>query len=67
MCGKTGCLETVVSGLALESFFHQSTGKTMDYKEILSSTSWDDFPLSENWLGPPTNGGGDTKDVIINS
>jgi len=47
VCGKTGCLETVVSGLALESFFHQSTGKTMDYKEILSFTSWDDFPLSE--------------------
>lgn len=26
-----------------------------------------DFPLSQDWLGPPTNGNGDTKDVIINS
>lgn len=34
------------------------------FVQIMSSY---DFPLSENWLGPPTNGGGYTKDVIINS
>jgi len=32
------------------------------FVQIMSSY---DFPLSQDWLGPPTNGGGDTKDVII--
>jgi predicted NBD/HSP70 family sugar kinase len=41
-------LETPVSGLALESIFHHYTGKTIDYKEILSSASTYNFPLSEN-------------------
>jgi len=34
------------------------------FVQIMSSY---DFPLSQDWLGPPTNGGGDTKDVIVNS
>ena len=34
------------------------------FTQIMSSYA---FPKSEDWLGPPTNGNGDTKDVIVNS
>jgi len=47
VCGKIGCLETLVSGLALETMFNVLTGKFIDYKEILSSTDLNDFPMSE--------------------
>lgn len=47
VCGKTGCLETLVSGLALEAAFHQFTGKSLDYKKILTSLNINDFPKVE--------------------
>ncbi|MEY3321353.1 MAG: hypothetical protein RLZZ417_936 [Bacteroidota bacterium] len=47
VCGKTGCLETLVSGLALEATFLQLTGKSLDYKKILTSLNDNDFPKSE--------------------
>lgn len=34
------------------------------FTQVMSSY---DFPLSQDWLGPPTNGNGDTKDVIVNA
>lgn len=34
------------------------------FVQIMSSY---DFIKSQDWQGPPTNGGGDTKDVIINA
>lgn len=46
-CGKIGCLETLVSGLALETMFSELTGKFLDYKKLLISRDLNDFPMSE--------------------
>lgn len=35
VCGKKGCLETIVSGLALEAEYASKTGKNLPYKKIL--------------------------------
>lgn len=35
-CGKTGCVETVISGPALQNFYTGITGKTLTLKEIVS-------------------------------
>lgn len=35
VCGKKGCLETLVSGLALEAIYANQSGETMPYKKIL--------------------------------
>jgi predicted NBD/HSP70 family sugar kinase len=47
VCGKTGCLETLVSGLALEASFFQKTGESFDYKRIFTHSTDHDFPLSD--------------------
>jgi hypothetical protein len=35
------------------------------FVQIMSSYAFDKNP-NLDWVGPPTNGGGDTKDVLIN-
>ena len=35
VCGKTGCLETLVSGLALEASFFHKIGESFVYKKII--------------------------------
>jgi fructokinase len=35
-CGKTGCVETVISGPALQKFYTQQTGETLPLKDIVS-------------------------------
>ncbi len=35
-CGKTGCVETVISGPALERYYKQQTGNALKLKEIVS-------------------------------
>jgi fructokinase len=34
-CGKTGCVETVLSGPGLQRFYQQLTGRTLSLKEIV--------------------------------
>jgi alpha-amylase len=34
------------------------------FVQIMSSY---DFPMSQDWLGPPSDGNGNTKDVIVNA
>jgi fructokinase len=34
-CGKTGCVEKVLSGPALQQYYHTLTGKTLSLKEIV--------------------------------
>lgn len=51
VCGKTGCLETLVSGLALEASFFQKTGKSFDYKGILTQSTDYSYPLADNLHG----------------
>ena len=43
-CGKTGCVETYISGPSLEKYWTQLTGKSQHLPEILTSTDnqhWD--------------------------
>ncbi len=35
-CGKTGCVETIISGPALERYYYQVSGKEKELKEIYS-------------------------------
>jgi predicted NBD/HSP70 family sugar kinase len=46
VCGKTGCLETVVSGIALENEYHSSVASSdapkLSYKEILQLSKKND-------------------------
>jgi len=46
VCGKTGCLETLVSGLALESAYLLATNKKLDYRKILTLPDSNSFSLS---------------------
>jgi fructokinase len=40
-CGKTGCVETVISGPALERYYASLTGNKLKLKEIMSSLDTD--------------------------
>lgn len=42
-CGKTGCLETILSGTGLQRFYTQISGKEKNLKEIALSTDTDPF------------------------
>ncbi|MFC2087113.1 ROK family protein [Bacteroidota bacterium] len=33
-CGKTGCVETIISGIALEKFYFKNSGKRLNLKKI---------------------------------
>ncbi len=46
ICGKTGCLETVVSGVALESLFEEQTGKNVSYLNLLKRANAGDIGIS---------------------
>lgn len=36
-CGKTGCVEKVLSGPALQQYYHDLTGKSLSLKEIVAA------------------------------
>lgn len=40
-CGRTGCVETVISGPALERFYHQRTGSAAQLAHIVASVDRD--------------------------
>ena len=40
-CGKTGCVETIISGPALERFYHQTSGQKKKLKEIIQTCESD--------------------------
>jgi N-acetylglucosamine kinase len=40
-CGKRGCVETVISGPALEGYYHSLTGHKMSLKEIYNLSRQD--------------------------
>jgi predicted NBD/HSP70 family sugar kinase len=46
ICGKTGCLETVVSGIALESLFEEQTGERFSYHHLLKRANAGDVGIS---------------------
>ena len=42
-CGKTGCVETILSGTGLQRFYTKISGKEKNLKEIVLSTDTDPF------------------------
>jgi len=42
-CGKTGCVETILSGTGLQRYYNQISSKEKDLKEIVHSTDSDPF------------------------
>lgn len=46
-CGKKGCLETLVSGAALELAYSSKTGEVLSYKKILKTFEHSQAPLNE--------------------
>ncbi len=34
-CGKTGCVETIISGIALQNFYREKSGKSLQLEEIV--------------------------------
>ena len=49
-CGKTGCVETYISGPSLENHWTELTGKSQSLPEILTSTNNDNWQKWKNEL-----------------
>jgi predicted NBD/HSP70 family sugar kinase len=45
-CGKIGCVETVISGPALERFYHKKSGKHAHLKDIMNNLDKDESALA---------------------
>lgn len=63
-CGKTGCVETVISGPALERFYAKETGQTKTLPEIVGLAGSD--PSAQRTLARLTEYFGLGLSVIIN-
>lgn len=44
-CGNVGCVETIISGPALENYYKSLTGKHLHLKDIFKSTETDDAAM----------------------
>jgi len=65
-CGKTGCNEQILSGPALEAYYHQHTGTIRPLKEIhLRSKEGNDI-IAEKTIARLTNGFAHALSVVIN-
>ena len=49
-CGKSGCVENVISGVALEKFYLKNTGKSLKLKEILERYEAKSDPDAESTI-----------------
>lgn len=63
-CGKTGCVEKVLSGPALEAFYHTRSGTRKEMKDIVSDASTD--PVAGDTIERLTTFFGQAISVIIN-
>ncbi|HLT72378.1 MAG TPA: ROK family protein [Cyclobacteriaceae bacterium] len=63
-CGKTGCVEKVLSGPALEAFYHSRSGTRKEMKDIVSDASTD--PVAGDTIERLTTFFGQAISVIIN-
>ncbi len=45
-CGKTGCVETILSGPALEKYYHGITGKWLNLQQIVASNQAGNDPAA---------------------
>ncbi len=49
-CGKTGCVETLISGTVLEKFYEQKSGKHITLKEIVRKYRNDSDPIAQETI-----------------
>lgn len=65
-CGKTGCVETVISGPALERFYAQTTGNSLKLKEIVERAEAGSDPAAVATLDRLVHFFGKAIAVVIN-
>ncbi len=65
-CGKSGCVETVISGPATERFYEQLTGKKLRLKEIYSNYKNDDDDAARKTIERLCHFFGKAASVITN-
>jgi len=63
-CGRAGCVETVISGPALERYYEATAGKRLPLADIARRT--DDDPAAESTLGRLTAKFGEAIAAVIN-
>lgn len=65
-CGKTGCVETVISGPATERFYHKLTGEKISLKEISSRYAQDE-PAAKETIERLCDSFGKAVSVVVNT
>ncbi|MEO5602290.1 MAG: ROK family protein [Cyclobacteriaceae bacterium] len=65
-CGKTGCVETVISGPSLERFYFNETGSKKSLKDIVASAASKVDPSAERTIMRLVENFGVALSVIIN-
>lgn len=65
-CGKTGCVERILSGPALQNYYTNLTGKTLTMKEIAEAAMVGDDPYAEQTIQRLTDLFGKAISVVIN-
>ena len=65
-CGKVGCVETILSGPALEKYYQSISGKQLNLKEIYHKAHHADDPFSQQTLDRLLYFFGKALAVVIN-
>lgn len=65
-CGKTGCVETVISGPSLERFYFNETGNKKNLKDIVASATSKTDPSAERTIIRLVENFGVALSVIVN-
>lgn len=65
-CGKTGCVETVISGPALERFYSQETGNKKRLKDIVALAESENDPSAQRTMMRLVEYFGLSLSVVIN-
>ena len=65
-CGKTGCVEKVLSGPGLQQFYHSLTNNKLSLKEIVQNYRQDNDPAATQTIQRLTHFFGKAISVVIN-
>lgn len=65
-CGKVGCVETIISGPALERYYKSISGQTRSLKEITTGYKADDDPFAKETMQRLFHFFGKAISVVIN-
>ncbi|MFA8437190.1 MAG: ROK family protein [Marinifilaceae bacterium] len=65
-CGRKGCVETVISGKALETYYQQKAGVAKTLKEIVAATGTRQDPMADRTIERLLTGFGKAVAQVIN-